>query len=381
MAQINFGILDPSLPQQYAQPFARGEQNRLALQQAQQAQQASQQANALNALRLQQAQQQMADENAMRNLYSQSGGDINKVVEGLTQQGQYKPAMELQSQMASQQIAARKAKVEEAMQHLDFMGRLSSGIKDQQTYDAAKQQMASVFGPDSVANIPAQYDPSVVTNFRNQALSAKDQAEQQWKALDYALKNQQFGFEQQKFGAQQGLERAKMGQAERHFQAQQGLEREKFQAGQVEKVGTPAQRKQDATDAIAIVQQAAPLIDIATSSGAGNIADITAGFVGKSTPGANAAAQLKVLGGALVSKMPKMSGPQSDKDVLLYKEMAGRIGDPTVPREQKKAAMQTIMELQSKYAGVEPPKLDFSGKGAASSHPAEIQDLLNKYGG
>lgn len=67
------------------------------------------------------------------------------------------------------------------------------------------------------------------------------------------------------------------------------------------------------------------------------------------TDGAKAAAQLKALGGALVSKMPKMSYPQSDKDVLLYKEMARQIGDPTVPAELKKAAMQTIGEINQRY--------------------------------
>jgi hypothetical protein len=50
--------------------------------------------------------------------------------------------------------------------------------------------------------------------------------------------------------------------------------------------------------------------------------------------------------------MPKMSGPQSDKDVLLYKQMAGQIGDPTIPAARKQAAMNTINELNSRYAGV-----------------------------
>ena len=48
-----------------------------------------------------------------------------------------------------------------------------------------------------------------------------------------------------------------------------------------------------------------------------------------------------------------MEGPQSDKDVALYKEMAGRIGDPNVPTSQKRAAVETIRELNSRYANVE----------------------------
>lgn len=112
-------------------------------------------------------------------------------------------------------------------------------------------------------------------------------------------------------------------------------------------------KKKDANDALSIINEAMPLIGQSTESFVGNVRDQALGLVGASTSGAEAAAQLKALGGALVSKMPKMSGPQSDKDVLLYKEMAGQIGDPTVPSEQKMAAIKIIKAMQEKYAGVQ----------------------------
>jgi len=124
---------------------------------------------------------------------------------------------------------------------------------------------------------------------------------------------------------------------------------------------SPQQRVQDANDAMSILRQAAPLVNKSTSSGAGTAVDYLAGLAGYSTAGADTAADLKVLGGALVSKMPKMSGPQSDKDVALYKEMAGKLGDSTVPASQKRSAMQTLMNLQAKYAGVQPETLTFDG--------------------
>lgn len=124
---------------------------------------------------------------------------------------------------------------------------------------------------------------------------------------------------------------------------------------------SPQQRVQDANDAMSILRQAAPLVNKSTSSGVGAGVDWALGGLGISTPGADTAADLKVLGGALVSKMPKMSGPQSDKDVALYKEMAGKLGDATVPASQKRNAMQTLMNLQAKYAGVEPETLTFDG--------------------
>lgn len=112
-----------------------------------------------------------------------------------------------------------------------------------------------------------------------------------------------------------------------------------------------ADKVKDANEAIAIIDQAAPIIDEATGSGIGNAFDTVAGFFGKSTTGAQGAAKLKALEGMLVSKMPKMSGPQSDKDVLLYRQMAAQIGDPNIPRETKKAALAEVRRLQVKYAG------------------------------
>ena len=126
--------------------------------------------------------------------------------------------------------------------------------------------------------------------------------------------------------------------------------------------GSLGARQREASEAIDIVNKAAPLVRQSTASGIGAATDWTLGQFGYSPKGADVAAQLKVLGGSLVSKMPKMSGPQSDKDVMLYKEMAGRIGDPTVPTSQKEAALQTIYDLNAKYAGVPEQKLSFDSK-------------------
>ena len=74
--------------------------------------------------------------------------------------------------------------------------------------------------------------------------------------------------------------------------------------------------------------------------------------------------------------MPKMSGPQSDKDVALYKEMAGKLGDPTVPSSQKRNAMQTLYDLQAKYAGVPSQKLSFEGAPASSASVLQQADSI-----
>jgi hypothetical protein len=126
--------------------------------------------------------------------------------------------------------------------------------------------------------------------------------------------------------------------------------------------GLPAAaRQQDASQALQAIEQARKVLPTATSSGFGNMMDQAAGFAGMSTQGAQGAAQLKAIEGELVSKMPKMSGPQSDKDVALYKQMAGVVGDPTVPRATREAALRSVEEIQRRYAtpamqlGQQPP--------------------------
>ena len=65
-----------------------------------------------------------------------------------------------------------------------------------------------------------------------------------------------------------------------------------------------------------------------------------------------------------------MQGPQSDKDVLLYKQMAGDLANPQLPRETRMAAARTVRALNEKYAGQQ----------QESSQPGDISDLLKKYG-
>jgi hypothetical protein len=121
-------------------------------------------------------------------------------------------------------------------------------------------------------------------------------------------------------------------------------------------------KQKDAQDALTLLEQAAPLVRGATGSTIGAGLDWMAGAVGAAPKGAQNIAQLKAISGMLIAKMPKMSGPQSDKDVQLYREMAGNIGDPSIPTKLKEEAMKTIAEIQSRYAGMQSPELPFAGK-------------------
>jgi hypothetical protein len=110
----------------------------------------------------------------------------------------------------------------------------------------------------------------------------------------------------------------------------------------------------EAKESLQLINQAEKLLGTATGSLTGTGVDVLAGAVGMSNPGAQSASKLKAIQGALVAKMPKMSGPQSDKDVLLYREMAAQVGDSTIPVDTRKAALDTLREIQERYAKVEP---------------------------
>lgn len=99
----------------------------------------------------------------------------------------------------------------------------------------------------------------------------------------------------------------------------------------------------------ALLDIADPLIDVATGSATGAARDKVNAFFGEATTGAQAIAKLQVIQAGLMTGMPRMEGPQSDRDVQLYREAAGQIGDPKVPAAQKKAALETIRQIQDKY--------------------------------
>lgn len=105
----------------------------------------------------------------------------------------------------------------------------------------------------------------------------------------------------------------------------------------------------NAKSTIATIDLAEPLIDAATGSSVGAGRDKLAAFFGEAPKGAQAIAQLQVLQANLMTSMPRMEGPQSDRDVELYRQAAGQIGDPNIPKDIKKAAVQTIRALQNKY--------------------------------
>lgn len=89
--------------------------------------------------------------------------------------------------------------------------------------------------------------------------------------------------------------------------------------------------------------------DSTTGSALGSVGDTLGAVVGHSTAGARNTAKLKVIQSGLMLNMPRMEGPQSDRDVQLYQQAAAQLGDSTVPADTRSAALDTIEAIQNRY--------------------------------
>lgn len=121
------------------------------------------------------------------------------------------------------------------------------------------------------------------------------------------------------------------------------------------------QNYRGALEGLSVLKDIRALLPQATGSGVGSLVDNAAGFFGKSTEGARATAQLKVLSSKLLQAVPRFEGPQSDRDVQTYKEAAGQLADDTLPVETRMAAWSTIEGLLQRQASTEGSRIKRGG--------------------
>ncbi|MDY0974988.1 hypothetical protein SOM61_08440 [Massilia sp. CFBP9012] len=129
-----------------------------------------------------------------------------------------------------------------------------------------------------------------------------------------------------------------------------GQARQVMMNGQAVPGETAAKKVAAAKNLMPLIEKAGSLIDGATGSYLGAGADQVARWYGSATDGAQNIAQLRVLEGNIMMAQPRMEGPQSNMDVELYRQMAAQIGDPTVPKATKKAALTVLKSMYEKYA-------------------------------
>ena len=186
--EINWGLLDTKAPERAANAFYDGQKE--------------QQNALLAAANLQSVQQKnkladlaMSDDEARRQAWKNGNGDTGQVVKNLAAAGQGKEAMDLQTRISAHQkdaLAQQKSQIELHLKNFEAVGQIMSGVNDQASYDAARQQIAQVIGPEAAAKSPPTYDPAVIEKGRLQAMSVKDQLANQWKSVDAQLHADQF---------------------------------------------------------------------------------------------------------------------------------------------------------------------------------------------
>ena len=132
---------------------------------------------------------------------------------------------------------------------------------------------------------------------------------------------------------------------------------------------SPQQETKRAQNVLSLTQQAEQILSSgkATGSGIGSLLDTGASWFGISTEGAQGTAQLGTIAGQLISNMPRMEGPQSDKDVQMYEQMAGNLGNASLPVATRMAALRQLQALNEKYLNG-----GTGGYPAASAPPAGI---------
>lgn len=142
----------------------------------------------LGGLKLSQLRQGMQDEQTQREIAR--GTAPEGLADAYYKAGLVKPAQEAQKFQTEQQKAqreAQKAKIADALQQMDYVGQVLTGVNDQASWDAAKATVASK-GMD-VSNLPAQFDPRFIEQQRMKALPIKEQLAQKWKELEYTTPN------------------------------------------------------------------------------------------------------------------------------------------------------------------------------------------------
>lgn len=203
-----------------------------------------------------------------------------------------------------------------------------AGYSDDEIGQFVQSQM-----PQQVSNIGAPRHPAGgPTRSLNRPSAAEDAA-----AVEAAKQQAQLQYLPQELGMRTEADIAKARGVE---QAKAGVERDT-------KVAT---RTRDANDALGLIAEARRLLPGATGGTLAAAGDRTAAFFGKGTAGAQANAALKTISGQLTAKQPRMEGPQSDRDVQMYKDMAGDVANENLPVSIRMAALDQIERLQQKYA-------------------------------
>jgi hypothetical protein len=144
----------------------------------------------LGGLKLSQLRQGMQDDAEQRRIAQ--GTAPEGLASAYYKAGLVKPAqdaLKFQNEQKKSGLETMKLQVEQHLKNYEVAGQIMNGVRDQATWERARQQTAQIFGPEAAAQMPAQYDPALIEEKRAQAMSVKQQLEQKWKEMEYTTPN------------------------------------------------------------------------------------------------------------------------------------------------------------------------------------------------
>lgn len=106
-----------------------------------------------------------------------------------------------------------------------------------------------------------------------------------------------------------------------------------------------------------LAEKAKGLLPQASSGALSTLATLATDAAGVATDKSKADGALNVISAGLTSNVPRFEGPQGVLDVQLYKQAAADVGNSLIPYQKRIAALNTVIELNQKYApiGAPPP--------------------------
>ncbi len=103
------------------------------------------------------------------------------------------------------ELENKKAELEQHFKTFDLIGQITTGVRDQATWDQARQQTAQLLGSEAAANLPQAYDPAFIEQQRQKAMPIKEQLAAEHQRISDELAGKKFAYEQTNDEANRGV--------------------------------------------------------------------------------------------------------------------------------------------------------------------------------
>ncbi|MCA8331893.1 hypothetical protein [Burkholderia cepacia] len=322
--------------------------------------QGTQRQNELYGLAIQDKQREVAQAQALNDAFKAPGsvnadGTLNAsgIVGNVAASGHGAAVPALAKSLAetqSVQLAQQKASIDGSLQKLGAIGQVLNGVTDQGSYDLARQWAVTHLGPDSVASMPAAYDPTFVANKQREALTVMQQLDQHSKAIDQQLAQSQFNETQRHNQATEGIETRAQNMRALEFDAKNGVVVNKLTGQSTPVLGADGKPISSSIGNLSGEQSNAVAFGARALDAQNMLRQLEAAGTTNTNPVYRAASGLPVIGGAMGGATNWLNSDQQQSyeqakrnfvSAILRKESGAAIADSEFVNEDKKYFPQT----------------------------------------